>query len=365
MAENINNVHDNGVRRRGNYIKKNTARDLKMQIKTVHANGGDWKGLTERLGVKKATAYRWVNEGEDFEEGQKGGRRRVIIHEEHKEFMTQCVEDNPLITLKQLTEEIRQRFRLTISKECVRQHLNGMLYTLKQNRFEPERANTEENKIRRANYIRQLINYQAENKPIIYLDETNFNLHVSRAQGRSLKGTRCSTIAAGSKGANIHLIGCISTLGLLHHEIRRGSFCLDNAQIFLRACLRLAMQRFGVPVVLVTDNAPCHSQLENVFLEPEFADNILLRLAPYSPALNPIEMAWSVMKAGVKRELATILPDVLAGGNNESQREFRLRSLETIIRRNIENINVQNCNAFIARIQSYIPTVLNHENLPF
>ena len=53
----------------------------------------------------------------------------------------------------------------------------------------------------------------------LYMDETNFNLFISRKKGRSKRGNRSIGIAAGNKGSNIYLIGCIGNIGLNHHEI--------------------------------------------------------------------------------------------------------------------------------------------------
>ena len=58
------------------------------------------------------------------------------------------------------------------------------------------------------------------------------------------------------------------------------------------------------PVVMVVDNAPYHSNIEEVFSEEEFLGCEVLRLGPYSPMFNPIEQVWSLIKAYVKQELA-------------------------------------------------------------
>ena len=63
---------------------------------------------------------------------------------------------------------------------------------------------------------------------------------------------------------------------------------------------------------MVIDNAPCHAAIEQVFLEKEFLNNHLLRLAPYCPMLNPIEYVWSNLKSGVKSDLTIQLPRILA-----------------------------------------------------
>ncbi len=70
------------------------------------------------------------------------------------------------------------------------------------------------------------------------MDETNYNMHTSSTQGRSVRGTRCSRIAAGSKGSNISFVGAIGHMGIAHHEIVRGFLIKDKAQYWFRACLR-------------------------------------------------------------------------------------------------------------------------------
>lgn len=347
------------------YIKKKEADNIRRQICAVYNDNGDWRGLANTLHVKKSTVYRWVKI-QDQMERQRGGKRRQIIREEHHDLMVQYIEENPKLTLKQLKQKFEENHQVVVSTECLRKHLDGLLYTLKDIRREPERTNSEENKMRRRDYVQQLLNYQGDNIPIIYLDETNFNLFISRRQGRSKKGTRCRYISAGSRGANIHVIGCIGNMGLVHHDIRRGAFRGPEAKEFVRSCLRAAENMYQSPVVLVIDNAPCHANLEEVFEEEEFINHRLLRLSPYSPMFNPIENAWSALKAAVKRDLSIQLPQILGGEARVDipQNEFRLRQLENIIRENIPTINVNNCARYVAHVQRFIPDALNLADMP-
>ena len=91
-------------------------------------------------------------------------------------------------------------------------------------------------------------------------------------------------------------------MGLLHHEVRRGSF--KKTQEFMRNCLRITQTTYQTPVVMIIDNAPCHTAIEEVFAEEKFPIHQLLRLGLYSPMLNAIEYAWSSLKASVKSDLA-------------------------------------------------------------
>ena len=87
-------------------------------------------------------------------------------------------------------------YALTISETTVFRHLDILVYTLKSVRYEPERANTPENKQKRKVVVQKLLEYQGQNLPILFMDETNFNIHISRSEGRSVRGTRCTVAAA-------------------------------------------------------------------------------------------------------------------------------------------------------------------------
>jgi len=186
-------------------------------------------------------------------------------------------------------------------------------------------------------------------------------------KGRSKKGNRSICIATGSKGSNIHLIRCIGNIGLIHHEIRRGSFKKPEAMEFIRNCLRKAQNNYASHVVMVIDNASCHGSIEEVFKENEFENHRLLRLEPYSPMLNDIEYTWSHLKSSVKKDLAIEIPNILAGEGkvDMAQTEFRLQQLENIIKRNISVITVSNCARNVAHVQRFKPYVLNMENVTF
>ena len=194
-------THKSNIFGKRSYIKKTEADNIKKQICALYNNGGDWRALATTLGVKTTTSYRWVN-GQNVVEKQRGGSRTGKITNEHRDFMEKCVEENSRITLKQMKDKLLQTHQIDVSTECVRKNLNGMLFTLKNIHREPENANNAINKNKRCRYVEELLTYQSENKPIIYMDETNFNLFISRTKGRSKKGSRCRYIAAGCRGAS-------------------------------------------------------------------------------------------------------------------------------------------------------------------
>ena len=127
------------------YLKKNDSAYKKREILAAYNSNGDWRSLYVELGVKKSTAYRWIEEGNKLD--VRGGRRFVKVTEQHREYMVKCIERNPRLTLEELRSALISDQSLTISKQAIRSHLDAMLYTIKSVRYEPERANHPDNKL--------------------------------------------------------------------------------------------------------------------------------------------------------------------------------------------------------------------------
>ena len=338
----------------------------RAKIVAVYLANGDWRRTAADENIKRSTAYRWVEQGEQGIEDKRGGKCYSKVKDIHREHMVSMIESNCRITLGEIVASLAEKFDLHVCAQTVSNHLDSMVYTLKSVRFEPERANHPDNKIKRKQFVEKLLNYQGQNIPIVFMDETNLNIHISRSEGRSVKGSRCTTVAAGSKGANVHCIGAISNLGLIHYELKRGSFKKENALVWMRTCLRIAMEKHGGPIVLVIDNAPCHSNIEAELLKEDLADCKVLRLGRYSPMFNPIENIWSVMKSQVKCNLASELNAILSSTNREvTIKEQRIRVLERLMLSAVDLVTPALCNSSIASTQSKVIGAINLEDVGF
>ncbi|POM65217.1 Hypothetical protein PHPALM_19104 [Phytophthora palmivora] len=117
--------------------------------------------------------------------------------------------------------------------------------------------------------------------------------------------------------------------GLAYQESQFGSFTADLANEFIRRFLRHISTTMPLDeVVVVLDNAPCHTDAEDVFDEEEFEDAEVLKLRPYSPMLNPIENVFSVYKSAVKRFLARQRPAILRVPDGKTITEHRAKYLK-------------------------------------
>lgn len=192
----------------------------------------------------------------------------------------------------------------------------------------------------------------------MWIDETNFNLFCRRGKGWSAIGNRSVVLLPNSKGPNVHVIGAISTEGMEHVQVRRGSYRWESANEFIINLVG-TMERRGVDVnrvVLICDNAPCHARLERAV--ETVPGLVLLRLSPYSPMLNPIENVWSKLKSVVKRN--NRVPVVHPPGVMEQ----RLVYLELLIQNALGEVTTADCTRSIQHSVTFHPLALGLMDMP-
>ena len=271
----------------------------------------------------------------------------------HRDYFLKETETNCQCTLSDLKKGLFERFNVTASTEVIRLHLDALLYTLKDIGYEPEQGNSAENKAITSKFASSLLDTQRQESPILYMDETNFNLHIIQWEGRSKRGSWCTEVSAGSRGANIYLIGCIGSQGLLHHAIKRCLFKKKKAAQWNKDCLKKVFAIYEQPEVLVIDNSPCHSGVEHI-LTGKFKEHKIIRLAPYSPMLNPIESVWSEIESKVKTYWLNRFLHFWGKRTMQDSVVLNLEwELENIVQCRIAEISNGLCNRFIAKVHTY------------
>ncbi|XP_036325169.1 uncharacterized protein LOC118738354 [Rhagoletis pomonella] len=339
------------VERRANI--KYSAEDRKRIVEAAN-KGLDWVQLAESLNVKYKTAYVWVSSGTP-QALRRGGTKERALTDNEVAVMVQWIEEDATMTLTKIREKIKQTFRKDVCISSVGNYLQGQLFTMKGIHKEPQSMNSQLNKEKRREYVCTLNQYIQEGKQILYIDETNFNLFCRRSRGRAKVGKRAVQVLPVAKGPNVHLIGAIYASGVVKMTTRRGSFKSEDANAWLRSVLDrwCEMGNQLADAIIVCDNAPCHSKLHEVC-----AESTLLRLGPYSPMLNPIEIIWGKIKANVKSNIRT--PDVIGPGVIEQ----RLQYLEGLIKDAAAAVNCGDCARSVQHSTSFHAAVISLDNMP-
>ena len=153
---------------------------------------------------------------------------------------------------------------------------------------------------------------------LVFLDEFGATTTMQRTHGRAAPGERVVTKVPHGHWKMISTIAAMSVDGI----VASGSFDgATDTELFVTFVREALMPVLKSGQVLVMDNLPAHksTQIDRLI---EAAGARVLRLPPYSPDYNPIEMAISKVKT-VLRKLARRSVDGLFDGIGEALDSIR------------------------------------------
>ena len=136
---------------------------------------------------------------------------------------------------------------------------------------------------------------------LIFLDETGCNLNMTRRYGRAPRGVRLvDRRVPRNTPPNRSLVGAMSREGILTSMEVEGAVDGDAFFVFLEHFLGPCLRAGDV---VLMDNLSTHKSARmSAAIEAHGAEVIFL--PRYSPDLNPIEGAWSKLKAYLRKVAA-------------------------------------------------------------
>ena len=141
---------------------------------------------------------------------------------------------------------------------------------------------------------------------LIFIDETSASTKMARLRGRARKGERCRAPVPHG-----HWKTTTFTAGLRLDRLT-APMLLDgpmNGPAFLAYAKQVLAPELRPGDVAIMDNLPAH-KISGVREAIEKAGASLLLLPPYSPDFNPIEMAFSKLKALLRKAAARTVDDL-------------------------------------------------------
>jgi transposase len=288
--------------------------------------------VARALDMSSRTAYRIINTQKTAND-PRGGRRPSLVKvtPEMVDFLIEQIEKRPTWTLEHLKASLDDQFGVQVSTTTISNYVHGCLYTMKDLRIETDVMNSEVNIEKRRLFALKIREHMNNGDMIVYIDETNFNVHLKRTKAWAQRGARATEQLPSTRAPNLQVLCAVSALrGVVHYETHRGSVQQSTMNDFLYATWEKIVSTEAEPmphVVFVLDNAPCHRGVEDVF---ESLELTLLKLGPYSPMLNPIENCFSVYKAMMKTLLDTRRTEFSTRGSFPSIPERRLCIMEEL-----------------------------------
>ena len=143
---------------------------------------------------------------------------------------------------------------------------------------------------------------------LVFIDETSTHIALTRLRARAPRGTRAVGIAPRNHGPNVTLLAALTPAGIAAPFVIEGATDRALFEAYIAHCLVPVLRR-GQVVIL--DNLSAHKG-DRVRALIEAAGCRTLFLPAYSPDFNPIELAFSQLKAGLRRLAARTFDRLVA-----------------------------------------------------
>jgi transposase len=132
---------------------------------------------------------------------------------------------------------------------------------------------------------------------LVFIDETSVKTNLTRLRGRSVCGTRLTGSAPFGKRGTQTLIAGLTQDGLVAPWVIKGAM---DGEAFAAYVQKVLVPELQPGTCVILDNLSTHHNTEAGKAIRD-AGCWFLFLPPYSPDLNPIEQAFSKLKAHLRR----------------------------------------------------------------
>ena len=135
---------------------------------------------------------------------------------------------------------------------------------------------------------------------LVFIDETGASTKMARLYGRSPYGRRCVAALPHGHWKTTTFVGALRATGMTAPMVLDGPM---DGPAFEAYVTQVLLPTLRPGDIVVMDNLAAHKRPE-VAIAIEAAGAKLLFLPPYSPDLNPIEMAFAKLKAALRKAAA-------------------------------------------------------------
>ena len=255
------------------------------------------------LGVKKSMVYKSLQYFREYgishnPHAHKTGRNQTLSHLDIK-FIAALVDQKHCIYLNEICQALSKYRGCQVSVSTVSRTLWRLDFSWKSVSI---RA-LERNDILRAAYMNCIADVVTNPNMFMFINEAACNRHTSgRRKGWAFMGRRCILHRFFVRGQRLSILPVLTTEGIITHDIIPGSITTEHFVQFLQELvIPLTNPYPGPRSVIILDNCNIHHSEKIWALVEDEAMCKLIFLPPYSPDLNPIEQAFSSIKAYLRR----------------------------------------------------------------
>ncbi|MEO1603601.1 MAG: IS630 family transposase, partial [Pseudomonadota bacterium] len=271
--------------------------DLRIRVLAAVEGGASHRQAAERFGVSAASVSRWralAREKGEPRPGPLGGDRRSGRIETQGGLLRALLEETPDITVEELRRALSERghaFGYGTLQRFFRRH--GIT-----RKKRPAHASEQD----RPDVLRKRWDWfegQPDLDPdrLVFIDETWAKTNMARTHGRCPRGERLRMGMPHGHWKTTTFVAGLTTRGMVAPFVLSGPI---NRVAFETYVERVLVPELSPGDTVIMDNLSSHKGPKTGALI-EAAGARLLFLAPYSPDFNPIENAFSKLKALLRK----------------------------------------------------------------
>eukprot|EP00122_Pirum_gemmata_P010364 Pgem_evm1s9581 len=269
--------------------------------------GWDYSLICKALGCSDRTLRRWLERYRNTGNvGINCIKRKSAWGDNHSvvlNFISEYVKENPLFYLEEVQDAIRTSFPDVESKSLsticrvITKELHLTRKMISKRAYEAKKENLEQ-------FEKELNAWYSYPGQVVFMDEVSKNAQdTQRKTGRSFKGTELKARIPFGKGKRVSVLAMCDSQGFIGGVATEGTFNRERFHYsFTRELLPLCNPYPQPRSIVVMDNARIHCYSE-IFEKCHEKGIVLLTLPPYSPHLNPIETAFSLVKQWLRRHV--------------------------------------------------------------
>ena len=273
--------------------------DLRKRVVEAVVSGGlSRNSAAKRFEVGIASAVRWVKQFEatgEMSPKPLGGDRRSGRIEAHHDYLMGLIRRTPDITLLEIQERL--------IRNCGEHFSSSVLVALlRPSRRHVQKKTAHATEQQRPDVLKKRLEWfegQLDLDPdkLVFIDETGASTNLARKGGRCRRGRRLRIGVPHGHYKTVTLVAGIRLRGLVAAKTYDRPI---NAALFEEWVENCLVPTLSKGDVVVMDNLPAHKgpRVEEMI---KAAGAELRYLPPYSPDMNPIEKAFSKLKAHLRK----------------------------------------------------------------
>ncbi|WP_144037291.1 IS630 family transposase [Sphingomonas sp. TZW2008] len=273
------------------------SQDLRERVVAAIAGGMSCRAAAARFGVSAASAIRWrqlvVQHGTPAAKRQ-GGDRRAARIDAHAAFILDAIEAKDDITLVELQVLLAERGTPVGIGTLWRFFDRHQITPQKKTAHATEQDRPDVLKRREEWFDGQL---DLDPERLVFIDETWASTNMARRHGRCRRGERLRSGVPHGHWKTTTLVAGLRRTGMVAPMVLDGPINRDAFVAYVRQVL---VPDLSPGDIVIMDNLSSH-EAPAARDAIEAAGARLLFLPPYSPDFNPIEQAFSKLKAHLRK----------------------------------------------------------------